>query len=209
MLEVLDVPQYTYARLGKKGSEGSWTAFPSTKVEVGQHLKLRDAALMTDFSSKVLNRTFQSIWFGNLDDGRVASENPHETGNGNLAPMGMGTGADSQAPVQVHPVEKASGPNGKTVAEIVAGRTDLAGKKVRLRAIVVKRTEGVLGHDYLHVRDGSGDETQHTNDLSVTTDMPTSLGATVLIEGTLALDVDIGSGYKFPTLVQDAKLITP
>ena len=209
-LEVLDVPQYTYARLGEKGSEGTWTAFPSTHIEVGQRLRLREATLMTDFTSKVLGRTFGTIWFGNLDDGAMAGGNPHAGRDGSLAPTAMGSGDDPHATaVHMHPVDRAPGPNGKTVAEVISGRSALAGKTVRIRAIVVKSTTGVLGHAYLHVRDGSGDEAAHTNDLSVTTDATPAVGDTVLIEGTLTLDVDIGSGYRFPTLLSDAKIVLP
>ena len=211
VLEVLDVPQYTYARLGAKGSEGIWTAFGSAKVVVGQHLELRNASLMTDFTSKVLNRTFATIWFGDLDPGGTpATENPHAGMVGAMAPSAMGADEPRKnAVVAMHPVDRAPGPDGKTVAEIVSGRSALAGKTVRVRAIVVKKTTGVLGHDYLHVRDGSGDEADHTNDLSVTTNATPDLGDTVLLEGKLLLDVDIGSGYVFPTLLQDAKIVAP
>lgn len=205
VLEVLDVPQYTYARLGTKGSEGTWTAFVSTKIAVGQHLRLRGATQMNDFTSKVLNRTFATIWFGEVDDGKVVAENPHA----GMAGAAVGEEPIKKVPAVMHPVDRAEGPDGHTVAEIFAGRTGLSGKKVRVRGIVVKKTTGVLGHDYLHLRDGSGDDATHTNDLTVVFDGPSELGDTVLVEGTLALDVNIGSGYVFETLLQDAKLVTP
>ena len=68
---------------------------------------------------------------------------------------------------------------------------------------------GVLGHTYLHLRDGSGDPGAGTNDLSATTSATPAVGETILLEGTIALDRDIGSGYKFPTILEDAVVVTP
>jgi hypothetical protein len=33
------------------------------------------------------------------------------------------------------------------------------------------------------------------------------VGDIVVIEGVVAIDRDIGSGYKFPTIVEDAKIL--
>ena len=45
------------------------------------------------------------------------------------------------------------------------------------------------------------------NDVTVTTATTPAVGDTILIEGTVVLDRDIGAGYKFPTLVEDAKVL--
>lgn len=220
VLEVIPVAQYTYARIGTKGTEGKWVAFPAAALRVGAHMKLRDAVKMTDFTSKTLNRSFAVIYFGVIDD--AAGEHGHgsqgasaEVAGGHAEtadPNGSGESVHGMAPaadVEVKKVDRAPGPNGKTVAEIILGRTDLAGKKVRLRATVVKATAGVLGKTYLHLRDGSGDAGAGTNDLSATTTAVPTVGQTVVLEGTLGLDRDIGSGYKFPTILEDAVIITP
>jgi hypothetical protein len=110
---------------------------------------------------------------------------------------------------QVQPVERAPGANGKTVAEIIGQRTALSGKTIRVRATVVKATPGVLGRTYLHVRDGSGDPAAGTNDLVATTEATPSVGQTILLEGVVATDRDVGAGYRFPTIVEDCKVIAP
>lgn len=217
VLELLDVAQYTYARLGKKGSEDTWIAFPATPLKVGQHVRLGGAMKMTDFASKSLKRTFPTIWFGTLEDGNAQ----HGAAPGVHAPL-AGSGAEPADPhgadphaktavtdVEVTKVERATGPNAATVAEAIGRRTELAGKSVRIRAVVVKMTGGVLGRTYLHLRDGSGDATAGTNDLSATTAATPAVGETVVLEGTLGLDRDIGSGYKFPTILEDAVIVAP
>jgi hypothetical protein len=53
---------YTYANLEKDGKK-NWVAAPTMQVSVGQELELRNGVVMTIFSSKSLNRTFDSIIF--------------------------------------------------------------------------------------------------------------------------------------------------
>lgn len=217
VLEVLDVTQYTYARVGARGTAGSWIAVPSTKLALGAHVAVRDGMRMEQFQSTALKRTFPEIWFGTLsDDGTTAGgAGPHGGADsvgvraGVAAPHGGVVPAAPLSDDKIGRVARASGPNAKTVAEAITERTSLAGKTVRIRAVVVKSTGGVLGHTYLHVRDGSGDQKSGTNDLSVTCAETPAVGDTVEVEGTLALDRDIGSGYKFPTILEDAKILTP
>jgi len=80
------------------------------------------------------------------------------------------------------PVGIAKADGGKTVAEVFAEKDALAGKPVAVRGKVVKVNAGIMGKNWLHVRDGSGAE--GTNDLTVTTaaELP-ALGATVVVIG--------------------------
>jgi hypothetical protein len=93
---------------------------------------------------------------------------------------------------------------GTTVAEVFAGKDSLAGQKVTVRGKVVKVNAGIMGKDWLHVRDGSGAE--GTNDLTVTTTakpLP-KLGDIVLVTGQAALNKDFGMGYQYPVMLEDA-----
>lgn len=62
VLETLDSGGYTYINLEKDG-KSFWVAAPSMKVAVGQEVQLLSGAAMTNFSSKTLNRSFDSIIF--------------------------------------------------------------------------------------------------------------------------------------------------
>ena len=111
--------------------------------------------------------------------------------------------AQPAAEVDLSGIAKAEG--GKTVADVYAEKDALAGQKVTVRGKVVKANAGIMGRNWLHVRDGSGAD--GTNDLTATTaaDLP-AVGTTVLLTGTLALDQDFGMGYQYPVIVQDAEL---
>jgi hypothetical protein len=102
------------------------------------------------------------------------------------------------------PVERSRASNGKTVAEVFAARSRLDQTRVAVRGTVVKLTEGVLGKNYLHLRDGTGTAEAGDDDLMVTTTEAFSIGETVEVEGQLAIDQDVGVGYSYPALLTDA-----
>jgi len=103
-------------------------------------------------------------------------------------------------------VPKATGPEAKTVAEIVTKGADLKDKSVVVRGKVVKYTAGVMGKNWIHLRDGSGSAADNTNDVVVTTKDETKLGDVVLARGMVRTDVNLGSGYSYKVLVEDATL---
>lgn len=124
------------------------------------------------------------------------------------APQGMEstphpTPAEPDAMVDLSGIERAEG--GKTVAEVYAEKDQLAGQEIVFRGKVVKTNAGIMGKNWLHVRDGSGAE--GTNNLTVTTPfvLP-NVGDTVLVTGVLELDKDFGMGYQYDLIIEDAKV---
>jgi hypothetical protein len=107
------------------------------------------------------------------------------------------------AEVDLTGIAKAEG--GKTVAEVFAEKDALAGKPVTFRGKVVKTNPDIMGKNWLHVRDGSGEE--GTNDLTITTagTLP-NVGDTVLVTGNVSLNKDFGMGYAYDVLVEDAQV---
>jgi len=108
------------------------------------------------------------------------------------------------AEIDLAGIAKAEG--GKTVAEVYGEKDALAGTQVTVRGKVVKANSGIMGKDWLHVRDGSGAE--GTNDLTVTTKSATmpKVGDVVVVTGTVVLDKDFGMGYQYPVIVEDAEV---
>jgi hypothetical protein len=223
VLEVIQVPRYTYLRIGAAGQPGTWAAVNSAPtVKVGDSVSVVQAQAMTDFQSTALNRKFDLIYFGALagKDDVPGASNPH-AGMDMKSPHGGGAMPSSSGETNPHAqplpaadavaigkVTKAKGELGHTVADIFAKRSALSGKTVRVRAVVVKSVPGVMGKTFVHVRDGSGSEKTADYDLTVTTQAQPQVGDTLLFEGKLATDVDLGAGYKYPAIVQDAQLIT-
>ena len=103
-------------------------------------------------------------------------------------------------------VEKAKGANAQTVAGIVASAPKLKDKPVTVRGQVVKFSSGIMGKNWLHLRDGTGSSRDGTDDLIVVTNDSTSVGEVVLVSGTVRTDRDLGMGYSYKVLVEDARL---
>lgn len=108
------------------------------------------------------------------------------------------------AEIDLAGIAKADG--GKTIAEVYGEKDALAGTKVTVRGKVVKSNSGIMGKDWLHVRDGSGGD--GTNDLTLTTNsspLP-QVGDLVLVTGTVVLDKDFGMGYVYPVMIEEAEV---
>ena len=201
VLEVMDSGGYTYVRIQTKEA-AVWAAGPQTVVKVGQSVQLAGEMPMQGFHSKTLNRTFDSILF-------AASI---LTSSGNSSPVGLPpqhppiTGAGkaqhpiSQAAIKPGDIPKADG--GFTIAELYGKKKELAGKHVLVRAKVVKSSANIMGKNWIHIQDGTGEA--ETCDLTVTTKNTARVGDIALVSGTLTTDKNIGSGYFFTLIIEDA-----
>ena len=99
VLETIQVARYTYLRIGTSGQPGIWAAVTSApQVKVGDSVRISQGQLMENFKSTALNRTFDKIYFGVLDDGKgkaSSGANPH-AGVDMSNPHAAGSAADEQ-----------------------------------------------------------------------------------------------------------------
>ena len=108
---------------------------------------------------------------------------------------------DASEPIKV---EKAKGADACTVSEAYENAGKLDKKTVVVRGKVVKVSKGIMGKNWVHLRDGSGDAGKGTNNLVVTTQDLPNVGAVVTAKGTLHKDKDFGAGYKYRVIVEEA-----
>ena len=192
VLEVKDVDSYTYLRLRTKDGE-IWAAVNRTPVKVGADVTIDNPAVMNNFESRTLGKKFDRIIFGTI--GTPGGGVP-------AAHAGMAKSVD----VGSVKVAKASGADARTVAEVNLTKADLKGKTVAVRGKVVKFTPGVMGKNWVHLRDGTGSDADGSNDILVTTMDETKVGDVVLAKGTVATDRDFGAGYAYKVLIEGAAL---
>ena len=197
VLETMNSGGYTYVKVDT-GEGPNWYAGPQTQVAVGETVALpKEAMPMRNFTSNTLGRTFDLVYFvGSIrktggTPAAPAMQNPHGATPA-VAPS-----------TDFADLEKAEG--GMTVAEIYAVGANGAGKDVILRGKVVKYNSGIMGKNWLHVRDGTGEA--NTGDITITTLDTARVGDTVLVTGKLVADRDFGAGYKYPLLIEDAKVV--
>lgn len=191
VLEVQEVESYTYLRLKTRDGE-TWAAVGRAPVRKGATVTIEDAMVVNNFESRSMKKTFKTIVFGSL-----AGADPH---------AGMAKPADaSVAPVAPDAkVAKASGPNAKTVAEINTQAAELKDKTVLVRGKVVKYNAGIMGRNWVHLRDGSGSAAARTNDVLITSMNAVKVGDVVTAKGIVRTDKDFGSGYVYKVIVEEA-----
>lgn len=185
VLEVQEVESYTYLRL--KTSEGeTWAAVGKAPVVKGAQVVIENAMTMNDFESKSLKKNFKTIIFGTLG--------------------GAAGAAHAAKPVDVGDVKvsRATGANAYTVLEIVTKAKALKDKQVVVRGKIVKYNAGIMGKNWVHLRDGTGSE--GSNDILVTTQNQAKAGDVVTVKGVVRNDKDFGAGYSYKVLIEEATL---
>lgn len=190
VIETMTGGGYTYALLDVN-DELVWVAGPETTLETGAKVITSQGALMADFHSRTLDRSFSRIWFvGTLQDA---------SGSEIAAASTLKTGAS----VAVAPVA-----DGTTVADLIAGAARLNGREVELRATVVKVTANVMSKNWLHLQDGSGSEADGTHDLTITSADQAEVGDVVVVRGMISADRDFGAGYHYDVIMENASIRT-
>lgn len=205
--EVIQVPNYTYLRLNTPQGE-RWAAVTTTHaVQPGQAVRLASAVEMTGFASKSLNRTFDSIWFGELDTSGTPGAAPPAPAPEGLPPghPSIGEPGPSAAAGALAALDQAGPALSLRVADVFAERAALSGKRVRVRGTAAKVTS-VQGTFYLHLKDGSGTAGQD-DDLTVLTATEVKVDQSVTIEGRVALNKDVGMGTPYPVVVESATVV--
>ncbi|KAB0670388.1 DNA-binding protein [Oryzomonas sagensis] len=196
VVETMDAGGYTYVGLENNGVK-SWVAVPEMSVTVGQKMSFSPGGEIPNFTSKTLKRTFDRIVFSN---GPVAQQKAAPTSAPKAAPVKAAAKSDKAK------VEKATGPNAYTVAELYKNKNTLNKHKVVVRGKVVKVATGIMGKNWVHLRDGSGSAKKKTNDLTVTTQTVPNEGDVVTAAGKLSKDRDFGAGYKYELIIEDGTL---
>jgi len=211
VIETMNAAGYTYVQVNT-GTEKFWAAAPETAVKVGDTVAVPEGMPMPNFQSKALNRTFDVVYFvpglmvNNATPAGAAMPPGHPPTAGmpeSPATPPTSTGAPKitvPSDINLKGIAKAD----QTVAEIYAQKAALSGKPVKVRGKVVKFSQGIMGKNWLHVQDGSGQG--GGNDLTVTTMATATPGDTVVISGKLAVAKDFGYGYKYDVIVEDAEV---
>jgi len=221
--ETMDSGGYTYLLLHAK--QGNiWVAIPQTPVKVGETVSCAPGMTMPNFTSKTLNRTFETIIFSpgvekktssakapaEAEGGfaaALAAEQKQPHGSSNVMASGSSAGsAGAIVPSADVSVVKASGENSYTVGECFEQGKELQGKDVRVRGKVMKVSRMIMGKNWIHLQDGTGKHLKNHHELVVTSmDDPTE-GSIITIKGTLNFERDFGAGYKYEVIVENATI---
>ncbi|WP_396171725.1 hypothetical protein [Flavobacterium sp.] len=191
--EVLQANAYTYLLVTEKAKD-YWIAIPKSEVTVGKTYSYKGGVEMKAFESKDLKRTFDSVVFveGIVDPNPVAE-----------------TETAASAPKMVSSKELTKGitlaKGGISLFDLYGTRDKLAGKTVILTGKVVKFMPQIMNKNWVHLQDGSN--FNGFNDITITTLEKVKVDDVVSFKGKVVLNKDLGSGYKYEVLIEDAVLV--
>jgi hypothetical protein len=226
VVETMNSSGYTYMLVSRGGLQ-QWVAIPETTVAKGDRVRYHQGMTMNDFHSKTLNKTFASILFsaGLAEERKQAEQTPTPSGGDSFAsalkaeqqstPIAVTPEATSGGsiaavvPFEEITIPKADGDNAFTVGELFAKAKELHDRKVRVRGKVVKVSTAIMGRNWVHLQDGSGNPLNNSHDVVFTGEMAPEVGDVVVLEGVLAADKDFGAGYSYKAIVEQATISHP
>jgi hypothetical protein len=218
VLETMISGGYSYINLQKKDGSKVWVAVPETQISIGQQMSFKEGLVMTNFQSKTLKRSFDSIIFSNgiISQSKTdASKTPPKDlsvppiitstdfKKNQKAVIGSQSAVVSKEKVSV---AKAKGPNAYTIAEIYKNSAKLDTKKVVVRGKVVKASSGIMKKTWIHIQDGTGSQSKGTHNLVCTTKGTANVGDVITLSGTVAKDRDFGSGYRYNVILENVDI---
>ncbi len=187
--EVLNTEKYSYLNVTENG-EKFWIAIPRMEVEIGGTYHYTDALLKHNFESKEYDRVFETIYL-------VSDIHAHSDESDTAAHGAGDSGTESQGGVDVEHAEGSI-----QLDELFANKEEYKDKTVQVTGKCVKVNQMIMGRNWVHIQDGSGEGL----DLTITTMENVQLNEVVTFEGVIALNKDFGAGYKYDIILEQAKL---
>ena len=186
VVDTLNGGGYTYLQIDDTKKK-YWVAVEGTKVEKGTEVRFTEELRAKNFESKSLNRTFDEIVFAsNL---QYRTQVPEK---GNLALI--------NEQVKESPYKQK---DTMSVKEAWEKRASLKDKTIAIRGKVVKASPNIIGVNWIHIQDGTGEGSDVGRIVFTSKELP-KVGDIVTASGVVSVDKDFGSGYFYKIIVQNA-----
>ena len=193
--EAMNAAGYTYM-LVSEGRKEQWLAVNEMDVDIGTTYYYRGGLKMPNFKSRELDRVFESIIF--VDQISLEPPLPPEE-------VSVSTAHSTTIPVEKLDISVEVAEGGISIADLVSEKESYEGKTVRIRGQVTKFNADIMDKNWIHLQDGT--EYEGKFDLTITSDIAVETGKTLTFEGKIALDKDLGFGYFYEIIMEEAKII--
>ena len=155
---------------------------------------------MKDFTSRTLDRTFDEILF--VMSFYITEEAPRDADAQTLVEHAHNTGDPAVEPPQAGEIVPAE--NGITIADLFSGYKQLESQQITVRGRVMKFSERILGSNWVTLQDGTGMPPH--NKLVARTQQTVNIGEEITLQGRVATNVSLGTGYDSKVLLEDAQV---
>jgi len=180
---------YTYLQI-EDSKQKYWIAVEGIKIEKGTEVRFTEELKAKNFQSKALNRTFDEVMFASNLQHRT---NVPEKGNLELV----------REQVKESPYKQ----NGTmSVKEAWEKRAGLKDKIITIRGKVVKASPNIIGRNWVHIQDGTGEGSEVGRIVFTSKELP-KVGDIVTASGVVSVEKDFGSGYFYKIIVENATFV--
>ncbi|MFB1009746.1 MAG: hypothetical protein QMB85_11745 [Sulfurospirillum sp.] len=186
VVDTLQGGGYTYLQIDDTKKK-YWVAVEGTKVEKGTEVRFTEELRAKDFESKALNRKFDEIVFASNLQYRT---NVPEKGN-----LSLITEQVKESPYKQKDT--------MSIKEAWENRVSLKDKTIAIRGKVVKASPNILGRNWVHIQDGTGEGTEVGRIVFTSSELP-KVGDIVTAKGVVNVDKDFGSGYSYKIIIENA-----
>lgn len=194
--DMLTTAKYAYLYVSELGKK-YWIAISKREVEIGQTYLFQGGILKKNFYSQEFDRVFDTVY---LVSKFWKKATPLLSTNADGAPESSIPKGASLADLTVDEIEPTEG--AISLEKLFADKDQYVGDKIKITGKCVKVNPKIMGRNWLHIQDGSGQDL----DLTVTTTEQVPLGAVVTLEGTIAIDRDFGAGYRYDIIMEGAEV---
>ena len=191
--EILPTQKYVYLNV-TEDERTFWIATGKQEVQVGGQYFYQGGLLKTNFESKEYDRVFDEIYL-------VSKIVPLNHGNSNSSKEDEKENVKTKT--DKFSLEFNHGEDFVKISELVESPEKFDGKKIKLTGQCAKLNANIMGTNWIHLKDGTKDD----YDLVLTSQTAVPVGHIVKMEGTVILNKDFGSGYRYDILVEDAVVI--
>ena len=199
--EAINASAYTYLFVDEGGKE-YWIAIPAMEVVIGKKYFYENGIEMKKFVSKELKRTFESVFFveqiGEIPDPTSKKTTEQDP---NVKDKKIVAGITSNKLMEGLKLPKEA----ITLNDLLANKEKYAGKVVTVIGKVVRYTPQVLYKNWIHIQDGTS--FKGINDVAISSLAKMKIDDIVILKGTVILNKDLGSGYKYDILIEDALIV--
>ena len=192
--EILLTANYTYLNV-TEGEKTFWIAVSSTDAKIGETYFYVGGLFKNNFESKALNRVFDELYLvGNL----VSSKHGEQAGAVTANNSEVKELAAKSEKIHITP-QKGS----IKISEIVDNQKKYEGQTVQIDGECTKINIGIMGKNWIHLKDGSKDDF----DLVITSDALVDVGSVVTIKAEVVLNKDFGAGYKYDLILENGSIV--
>lgn len=182
--KVLQGGGYTYLQIQEKTKKHFWIAVTGVKIDVGTEVRFDEEMVVKNFKSKSIDKNFETIMFASNLQYRTDKK------------LALIETFLEKSPYQLEDTI--------SIKELLANPKKFQGKKIKIRAKVVKTSDNIMKKNWIHLQDGTGISKEVGRVVFTSSKYLPKVGSIVTAQGIVDTDKDFGSGYIYKVIVENS-----